>query len=83
MEARQHRQRGRRLEELMDREELTPDEVAELEALPDELCRAVLPSAPDEVHQRLTYAHRVRVLKFFLGLRGSSRVPGAQTNGTN
>jgi len=56
---------GRRELALRDKVDLTPDEEAELERLPGQMCRLVL-DAPAEVIDALTDLQRMKVLQTFL-----------------
>jgi len=51
-----------RTSELMEKADLTDDEKAELGALPNRMCRLVLPEAPDAVHEALTDRKRMVVI---------------------
>jgi len=56
---------GRRLMALLDQDGLSPDEEAELERIPDKVCRAVL-DAPAEIHERLTTRQRMAIVEAFI-----------------
>lgn len=59
----------RRLDRLLEQETLSDDEQRDLEALPDRLCRLIL-DAPEDVHARLTDAHRMAIVNLFVQHRG-------------
>lgn len=56
---------ARRVDALLSQEQLSSDEEAELEVLPDRMCRLVL-DAPDTVHGKLTSHQRAAVVQVFM-----------------
>lgn len=56
--------RGRRMQELLDKRELSNQEQGELARVLDEGCRAIL-LAPDDVHAKLMDGHRLDIIDAF------------------
>lgn len=80
LEFKRHMKAAPRIGELLDREDLTEDEGAELSRLLDASARRVL-AAPADVHDKLNDMQRLQVYSVFLSLPGSHRptvtMPGA------
>jgi len=56
---------SRRLDVLVTKDTLTDEDQAELEGLPEKMCRLVL-QAPDEVHAKLNDEQRMAIVSSFL-----------------
>jgi hypothetical protein len=72
LEVHRHVRMGRRLDDLSTRPDLTPDEEAELERLPGQICRSIL-EAPDDVHAGLKDWQRMKIIGVFMQLSMPSR----------